>query len=146
MLGVFGYWTTRPFFSLKKIFIYFVLVQLVRKVLREGLRSMFGEIPNYKHTTSTVAELAELHEFQCECCGYTIFPARGREGKFFPSDFKCPMPECDASKDAFFDVHDLTDPRAVAYREQDEDFEYSVETVSGQPQKLDDAPPDRFTR
>jgi rubredoxin len=140
---IFRFWTTPPFFSFKKIFIYFVLFQLVRKVFREGLRSMFGELPNRSHTTSTVAELSDLHEFSCESCGYTIFPARGREGKFFPTDFKCP--NCEAGKEAFFDVHDVSDPRAVAYREQDEDFEYSVEAVSDS--KLDDAPPERgFTR
>ena len=31
----------------------------------------------------SVQEEAELHEFVCEDCGFTLFPARGREGKFF---------------------------------------------------------------
>ena len=32
---------------------------------------------------ANVEEEAELHEFVCEECGFTLFPARGREGKFF---------------------------------------------------------------
>merc|ERR1719198_1721260 len=30
------------------------------------------------------------HEFECSDCGYIIFPAAGREGKFFGDDFCCP--------------------------------------------------------
>lgn len=37
--------------------------------------------------------------FECGNCGYTLFPAKGREFKFFPDDFKCP--ECGAAKDQF---------------------------------------------
>jgi len=37
--------------------------------------------------------------FECSECGYTLFPAKGREFKFFPADFKCP--ECGAAKDKF---------------------------------------------
>ena len=43
----------------------------------------------------------ELHAFTCENCGFTIFPARGREGKFFPDNYKCM--QCGAPKEAFFD-------------------------------------------
>jgi len=39
--------------------------------------------------------------YECEECGYTLFPAQGREFKFFPDDFKCP--ECGAAKDKFKD-------------------------------------------
>ena len=36
----------------------------------------------------------------CECteCGYTLFIAAGREGKFFGDDYKCPECGCNKSK------------------------------------------------
>ncbi|GMH78605.1 hypothetical protein TrST_g14229 [Triparma strigata] len=37
--------------------------------------------------------------FECGNCGYTLFPAKGREEKFFPDGFKCP--ECSAEKSEF---------------------------------------------
>jgi len=39
---------------------------------------------------------------ECGNCGYTLFIAAGREGKFFSSAFSCP--ECGASRDQFNDV------------------------------------------
>lgn len=39
---------------------------------------------------------------ECGNCGYTLFIAKGREGKFFSSSFKCP--ECGAARDQFKDV------------------------------------------
>lgn len=39
--------------------------------------------------------------YECTNCGYTLFPAAGREFKFFPASFTCP--ECGASKDKFKD-------------------------------------------
>jgi len=41
------------------------------------------------------------HEFECTSCGYILFPAAGREFKFFGDDFKCP--QCGAGKDEFVD-------------------------------------------
>jgi len=41
------------------------------------------------------------HEFECTSCGYVLFPAAGREFKFFGDDFKCP--QCGSGKDAFVD-------------------------------------------
>jgi len=40
--------------------------------------------------------------YECSECGYTMFPAKGREFKFLPPDFKCP--ECGAAKDKFVDL------------------------------------------
>lgn len=37
--------------------------------------------------------------YECTECGYTLFPAKGREFKFFSSTFRCP--ECDCGKDKF---------------------------------------------
>uniref|UniRef100_A0A7S1BUB6 Rubredoxin-like domain-containing protein n=1 Tax=Corethron hystrix TaxID=216773 RepID=A0A7S1BUB6_9STRA len=42
---------------------------------------------------------AELSIYECETCGYTLFPSSGRDFKFFPDDFVCP--ECQAPKDKF---------------------------------------------
>ena len=39
--------------------------------------------------------------YECTDCGYTLFPAAGREFKFFPDSFKCP--ECGSPKDKFVD-------------------------------------------
>jgi rubredoxin len=57
--------------------------------------------PNWKHVVSNEEEEKQLKAFSCSECGYTIFPARGREGKFFPDDYKCGM--CGAGRDAFED-------------------------------------------
>jgi rubredoxin len=98
----------------------------IYKVARFG-KGAFADEPNYKHIARNEAEETELHEFCCENCGYTMFPARGREGKFFPDDFKCPS--CEAPKEAFFDMTDLSDPRTVEALENDEDFEYEIQEV-----------------
>ena len=42
------------------------------------------------------------HAYECSSCGYTIFPAAGREFKFYGADFVCPA--CGATKDKFVDV------------------------------------------
>merc|ERR1712232_219571 len=57
-----------------------------------------------KFVASTAAEKKELHSFMCSSCGYTLFPARGREAAFFSDDFKCPM--CRAPKSEFLDMSD----------------------------------------
>ncbi|GMI51062.1 hypothetical protein TeGR_g11053, partial [Tetraparma gracilis] len=38
--------------------------------------------------------------YECGECGYTLFPAAGREEKFYGPDFTCP--NCNAGKDKFF--------------------------------------------
>jgi len=92
----------------------------IAKVVKMGT-SAWRDEPNYKHVARTEAEETELHEFCCENCGYTMFPARGREGKFFPKNFKCPS--CDAPQESFFDLTDLSDPRTIKAMEEDEDFD-----------------------
>lgn len=46
---------------------------------------------------------ASVHAFQCSDCGYTLFPAAGREFKFYGDDFVCPA--CGAPKDKFVDLN-----------------------------------------
>eukprot|EP00435_Cladocopium_sp_Y103_P017247 s3132_g4.t1 len=65
-----------------------------------------------KYIASTEEAQKELHMFMCSGCGYTLFPARGREGAFFNEKFKCPM--CGASKDEFVDMNDDDDDGSQA--------------------------------
>mmetsp|Transcript_44094 Transcript_44094/g.82464 ORF Transcript_44094/g.82464 Transcript_44094/m.82464 type:complete len:216 (+) Transcript_44094:66-713(+) len=65
-----------------------------------------------KYIASTEEAQKELHMFMCSGCGYTLFPARGREGAFFNDKFKCPM--CGASKDEFVDMNDDEDDGSKA--------------------------------
>jgi len=54
-------------------------------------------------------EEEQLSAYRCEVCSFTIYPARGREFKFFPAGFKCPS--CGSSKEKFYDLTDPEDPR-----------------------------------
>lgn len=45
-----------------------------------------------------------VHAYQCGECGYTMFPAAGREFKFYGADFCCPT--CGAPKDKFVDINE----------------------------------------
>ena len=108
-----------------------ILGLVLVKVIRAGsIGVLFAdEEPNWKHIARSKAEEAEQHEFCCERCGYTLFPARGREGKFFPDSFTCPNPTCNAPKEAFFDMTDLSDARTLKALEEDEDFDYEIEEI-----------------
>ena len=53
------------------------------------MKYVFSDEPNPERIEEGSSLENELHEFQCENCGFTLFPARGREGKFFPDNFKC---------------------------------------------------------
>lgn len=68
---------------------------------------------------TTAEQEAELHVFKCGGCGYEIYPARGREFKFFPDNFKCPL--CGSPKSAFWDRNDPTDPRNQESDDDEED-------------------------
>jgi len=85
-----------------------------------------GEQGDRANIAATAEEEYELHEFCCQECGYTIFPARNRQEKFFTSekDYECPM--CGAPKTAFFDMTDYSDPRTVKALQDDPDFEYEI--------------------
>lgn len=60
-----------------------------------------------KYVAASEQEQKELHCFMCSGCGYTLFPARGREAAFFTDNFKCPM--CGAPKEDFFDMNEDDD-------------------------------------
>ena len=122
-----------------------LLAVKVGKLAAQGnLRAVLGEEANYNHIARTDAEEAELHEFCCSECGYTMFPARGRDSKFFPDDFKCPNEKCKAPKESFFDMTDMSDPRTVDALQNDEDFDYEIEDIVVTIKDDDDgASPDR---
>ena len=104
-----------------------VLVNRIILIFRfgaaEGLKKGEDQI------SSTVEQEAELHEFVCEDCGFTMFPSRGREWKFFGDGFRCPS--CGATKEKFFDLTDLNDQRSLQYMEADTDFNYEIEEIRG---------------
>lgn len=71
-----------------------------------------------KTAITSEAEEAELHVFKCGGCGYEMYPARGREFKFFPDSFKCPL--CATPKSEFWDLNDPDDPRNQEDEEEDD--------------------------
>jgi len=70
---------------------------------------------------SSEEEEAELHVFKCGGCGYEMYPARGREFKFFPDGFTCPI--CGTPKSDFRDLNDENDPRNWEDDDDDEEDE-----------------------
>lgn len=73
---------------------------------------------------TTEEQERELHVFKCGGCGYEMYPARGREFKFFPDNFKCPL--CGSPKSEFWDLKDPNDPRNW---EDDEDGDDGLQTA-----------------
>jgi len=61
------------------------------------------DLPVVPDTTSPpqVSAGDGTHEFECTDCGYILFPAAGREFKFFGEGFSCP--QCGSARDAFVD-------------------------------------------
>lgn len=72
-------------------------------------RSIGPSTSGTDYISTTEAQTAMLRAFKCENCGYELYPARGREGKFFPDSFKCPM--CGSPKESFYNMNDRDDPR-----------------------------------
>ncbi len=67
---------------------------------------------------TTAEQEADLHVFKCGNCGYEMYPARGREFKFFPDNFKCPL--CQSPKSVFWDLNDPDDPRNQEPEDEDD--------------------------
>lgn len=81
---------------------------------------------------SSEEEEAELHVFKCGGCGYEMYPARGREFKFFPDGFTCPI--CGTAKSDFRDLNDENDPRNW----EDDDDEDDEDDEEGQSDESDE--------
>lgn len=77
-------------------------------VLQAAGRSVLDN-KDAKFIPQNEAQEKELKVFACGECGFEMMPARGREGKFFAKDFKCPI--CKAPKEKFWDLNDPNDPR-----------------------------------
>jgi len=77
-------------------------------------------IPEEKTILEEEQENSALHVFKCANCGYSLFPAKGREFKFFTDSFKCPA--CGSTKEAFYDTSDPTDPRNNSQSEVEEEI------------------------
>jgi len=107
-----------------------VMLLFVRRVIIKGGQAFIidkVDKADPQYLASTKQEEAELHEFVCEKCSFTIFPSRGREGKFFPDGYKCQG--CGAPKEAFFDMNSMDDPRAIEARANDPNFDYTTEQI-----------------
>jgi len=57
--------------------------------------------PTVNAPPPTIAPGDGTHEFECTNCGYILFPAAGREHKFFGEGFTCP--QCGSARDKFVD-------------------------------------------
>eukprot|EP00929_Paragymnodinium_shiwhaense_P115070 TRINITY_DN83683_c0_g1_i1.p1 TRINITY_DN83683_c0_g1~~TRINITY_DN83683_c0_g1_i1.p1 ORF type:complete len:277 (+),score=55.00 TRINITY_DN83683_c0_g1_i1:44-874(+) len=107
MAGVvaFSWWFTGKWWKLP---MFFAMPSMVYRLwTTRGDTTKLAEVSasvDMKYVASTEEEQRQLHSFMCSQCGYTLFPARGREGAFFPDKFQCPM--CKAPKSAFFDMSD----------------------------------------
>lgn len=96
--------------------------------LRSG-PSGVNKVTTPKSAITSEAEEAELHVFKCGGCGYEMYPARGREFKFFPDSFKCPL--CGTPKSEFWDLNDPDDPRN---QEEEEEEDEEDDTEGGEPE------------
>lgn len=88
-----------------------------------------------KTAITSEAEEAELHVFKCGGCGYEMYPARGREFKFFPDSFKCPL--CGTPKSEFWDLNDPDDPRNQTDDDEDEGSDSDSNGNATDPQPAD---------
>ncbi|KAK4534181.1 hypothetical protein CDCA_CDCA01G0206 [Cyanidium caldarium] len=75
-------------------------VQQLQDMLRDA--SEGKQRPSNDRESGDEGKGAVRHRYECQRCGYTIFPAVGREWKFYGDDFVCP--QCQAPKSQFKDV------------------------------------------
>lgn len=68
----------------------YLLIKLIRaRVMKRG-KTVLSAMPSWGYLVSSKEEEMEfLHAYCCKQCGTTIFPARGRDSKFFPKDIEC---------------------------------------------------------
>lgn len=101
----------------------FGVVALAIKMVKVKSGQLRGSTVNKisvpKTAITSEEQEAELHVFKCGGCGYEMYPARGREFKFFPDSFKCPL--CGTPKSEFWDLNDPDDPRNQTDEDEDED-------------------------
>jgi len=141
-----SWWFTGKWWKLPLVFaLPSMLYRLwVSRMDTEKLAQLSASV-DMKYVATSEQELQELHSFMCSECGYTLFPARGREAAFFTDNFKCPM--CGAGKDAFFDEspaaadlgEEVTAPEAVKFvglgEDDDDDDDEEPEVVKSTEKK-----------
>jgi hypothetical protein len=87
--------------------------QQILKIFGKG---KLVENKNSKEKTPSIEDLP-FQTFECQKCGMELRPARGRAEKIFGRErFRCS--KCGAKASAYFDIDDLSDPRAVARLER----------------------------
>lgn len=135
--GIFGmrakaYWSSMG--ALPLFFAAFGITALGIKMVKVKRAELAGgatgvsKITLPKSVITSEEEEAELHVFKCGGCGYEMYPARGREFKFFPDSFKCPL--CGTPKSEFWDLNDPNDPRN---QEEDDDDGDDTDSTEGGP-------------
>jgi hypothetical protein len=90
-----------------------------QKTWVQRLFSVFGRGGSSKNDKAIKPKVEDLpfQTFECEVCKMEMRPARGRaEIIFGKKSFRCSR--CGAKADAYFDVDDMNDPRAVARLER----------------------------
>jgi len=113
-----SWWFTGKWWKLPLVFA--LPSMLYRLWLTRGDTGKLAEVSasvDPKYVASSEKEQKELHMFMCSGCGYTLFPARGREAAFFTDTFKCPM--CGAAKSEFFDMSDNDEEEEAATATQE---------------------------
>ena len=68
----------------------YLLIKVVRARIMKRGKNVLSAMPTWGYLVSSKEEEMEfLHAYCCKQCGTTIFPARGRDAKFFPKDIEC---------------------------------------------------------
>ena len=68
----------------------YFLIKIVRARIMKRGKNVLSAMPSWGYLVSSKEEEMEfLHAYCCKQCGTTIFPARGRDAKFFPKDIEC---------------------------------------------------------
>jgi len=90
-------------------------IQKLLKVFGKGSLAN-GKAGSSKEAPNPEADLP-YQIFECERCGMELRPARGRAETIFARErFRCSR--CGAKASSYFNIDDLTDPRAVARLER----------------------------
>jgi RNase P subunit RPR2 len=105
------------------------MVGLVVGGVTGKLTRLFKHLTKSKSNKTNTDDDEELKVFECEVCRMQLRPARGRAQKILSrKNFICS--NCGAKGSAFFDIHNLQDPRAIKRlerlkkEEEDENLAY----------------------
>lgn len=116
----------------------------MQKAWVQKLLSMFGKGSLKREADGTKSVVVELpfQTFECQVCKMVMRPARGRAEAIFGRErFRCSR--CGAKADAYFDIDDMDDPRALARverlkREQEEKDNFESDEEDGDAEDDDD--------